>query len=243
MTDQVAETVTPFTPEPATTVTDQVAPVAPVAPVTPVAPVFQIPDVAKELVGEGKKYSTPQDALAALPHAQSHISKLEEEMATLRETLATRDSAAEVLEAINNKTPEEATAPQFDPTQLDALIESKLTAKEAQAVKDANVSSVVNTFVEQYGDKEKAQEIYLQKAADLGLTVEHVNSLAATSPAAVYELFGFKPTTSTPSKITSNVNSEAVINNAQTPAPVKSVMGGSTHKDDIAAWNAAKPTE
>ena len=44
-----------------------------------------------------------------------------------------------------------------------------------------------------------------------------------------------------PQKITSNVNSEATINQAPVAQPVKSVMGGSTAKDDIAAWNAAAP--
>jgi len=249
MTDQVVEQATPFSTEPAATEVQAApatqadpAPVAQAPEPTP-APVFQIPEAAQELVGAGKKYATPEDALSALPHAQHHISKLEEEMATLREEIAKRKAGEEILEAINKRTPEEVTAPQFDPTQLDALIESKLTAKEQAAVAQGNISEVVSKFVEQYGDKEKAEAMYKQKAADLGLPVDYINNLAATSPKAVYELFGFKQTTSIPSKITSNVNSEALNNQAPVPQAPKSVMGGSTAKDDIAAWRAAAPTE
>lgn len=241
MSDQLAEQATPFNQEPVTPAIDQIAPVTPTAPVAPQPTVFQIPEVAQGLVGQGKKYATPEDALAAIPHAQSHISKLEEEMASLREDLARRKSAEEILEAINKRTPEEVTAPQFDPSQLDALIENKLTAKEQDIIAKGNVSKVVNTFVEQYGNTEKAQEAYVQKAAELGLSLEYINNLAKVSPDAVFKLCGLNATRSTPSRITSNVNSEALINQVSAPQALRSVMGGSTAKDDIAAWKAAAP--
>lgn len=241
MTDQVAAQATPFTQEPATSAQDQVAQVAQPAPVTPVS-AFNIPDVAKVLIGEGKKYSSAEDALAALPYAQSHISKLEEEMAGLREDLSKRKTAEEILEAINKKTTEEVTVPQFDPSQLDALIENKLSAKE-QYVKDmANTTSVANKFRAEFGE-ENAEKVYVQKASELGLSVEYMNNLAKTSPEAVFKLCGLKPTTSTPTRITTSVNSEALHNQAPAVVKLKSVMGGSTHKDDIAAWRAAAPTE
>lgn len=245
MTDQVAETVTPFTQEPAPVAQDPVAAVAQPAPVTPVTPVsaFKVPDVAQELIGEGRKYASAEDALAALPHAQSHISKLEEEMASLREDLSKRKTAEEILDAINKKSPEEATVPQFDPSQLDALIENKLSAKEQYAKDTANTTSVANKFRAEFGD-ENAEKVYIQKASELGLSVDYMNSLAKTSPEAVFKLCGLKPTTSTPTRITSSVNSEALQNQAPAIVKPKSVMGGSTAKDDIAAWRAAgAPTE
>ena len=39
-------------------------------------PVFQIPTEAAELVGDGKKYSSVEDALKSVPHAQKHIQTL-----------------------------------------------------------------------------------------------------------------------------------------------------------------------
>lgn len=246
MTDQVAETI--FTQE-ATPVAQPATPAdqQPVAqPVTPTpAPVFQVPEAAQGLVGEGKKYASPEDALVALPHAQSHIETLELEMVTLREDLAKRKAVEDVLEEINKKPTDTVTEPQFTPEQLDALIENKLIAKDAQAVAQSNISEVVNMFVQEFGDKEKAEAIYDQKAKELGLNVDYINNLAATSPKAVFRLFGMESKTqSTPTRLTSNVNSEAVINQAPaTPAPASTVMGRSTHKDDMAAWRAAAPTE
>jgi len=54
-----------------------------------VAPAEENKEVpVNEFVGEGKKYKTEADALAALPHQQNHISKLEEENAALAAQVA-----------------------------------------------------------------------------------------------------------------------------------------------------------
>ena len=240
MSDQ-DPTVTPFSAEPTPAV--EPAP-APVQDPVPVAPSFQIPEAVKSLVGEGMKYATPEDALQSIPHAQSHIEKLEEELASVREDLIKRKAVEDVLQEINKTPSESVSEPQITQEQLDALIESKLATKESMAIAKANTNEVVSKFVDVYGDKDKAQEVYTQKAADLGIPVDTINNLAATSPKAVYELFGISPTKeSAPVKLNSNVNSEAAINNARAPVAPKSVMGQSTHAADIAAWRASAPTE
>jgi len=244
MTDQ--SQATPFTAEPVVA-----APVEPVAPVqaaevqdpVPVAPAFQLPESVKNLVGEGMKYATPEDALNALPHAQSHIENLEQEMANLREDLSKRIAVEDVLKEINKTTPESVTAPQLTPDQLDELIDNRLSTKEAQAVAQSNTAEVVSKLSEVFGDSDKANEVYKQKAADIGVSVDYLNELTSKSPKAVFELFGIKPTNVSPAKINSNINSEAVFNQAPAPQAPKSVMGRSTHKDDISAWQAAAPTE
>lgn len=238
MTDQVESQATPFS-EGVTTVADPQPVATTPEPITPVEPVFQVPDAAKDLIGDGKKYSTAEDALNALPHAQNHILKLEDEMASLREKIAKTEAVEDVLQEINKTPPAQVAEPQLTPEQLDALIDNRLATKEVESVKATNQSQVVDKFIQMYGDKDKAEAAYLQKAQDLGLTVEHVNSLASTSPKAVFELFGFKPEQTIATRITPSINSEAVINNAPEQTQAKSVMGVSTHKDDIAAWNAA----
>lgn len=246
MTDPVAPVtpVTPFSAEPA-------APVAPVVPAEPVAvqdpvpaPSIQIPEAVQGFVGEGKKYATPEDALQSIPHAQHHIERLEEEMASLREDLSKRAAVEDVLAEINKKPVDTPSEQPLTQEQLDALIDNRLATKEAQTIAQANTSEVVNKFIGIYGDKDKAVEVYTQKAADLGIPVETINNLAATSPKAVYELFGMTPEqTPPPSKISTNINSEAVVNNPVQAPVVKTVMGQSTYKDDIAAWHAAAPTK
>lgn len=247
MTDQVVET--PFsegTPEvPAAPVTPAAASETPVAPVQdPVPAQFQIPEVVQDLVGEGKKYSTPEAALQSIPHAQHHIEQLEQEMASLREDLTNRKAVEEVLAEIN-KTPTETEAqPQLTQEQLDALIDNRLTVKQQLEQTKSNMDTVKETFLSHFGDADKSFEAYTGKAAELGMSVEQLNQLAATSPKAVFEMFGLeKQTQSTVTKVSTNVNSEAVVNTNVQQAPAKSVMGGSTVRDDIAAWRASAPTE
>jgi uncharacterized coiled-coil protein SlyX len=241
MTDQ--SQATPFTDTP-------VAPVEAVAPVTP-APVadpqpvaqFQIPEAVQGLVGAGMKYATPEDALQSIPHAQHHIERLEEEMAGLREDLSKRKAVEDVLQEINKTPTEVQSEPQFTQEQLDALIDTRLATKEAQTVAQSNTDSVVTELEKVFGDKDKANEMYKQKALDLGLSLDYINNLSATSPNAVFELFGLSQQAPLATKIGSNINSEAVVQtNVQAPK-LASVMGMSTQSADVAAWNAAKPTE
>ena len=190
------------------------------------------------------KYATPEAALESLPHAQHHIDNLEQEMSSLREDLAKRKTVDEVLQEIN-KTPTDTEAePQLTQEQLDALIDSRLQARTAQDSRTANSNEVKATFISHFGDNEKANEAYNQKAKDLGMSIEDLNTLSATSPKAVFSMFGLEQVSQVPAtKIGTNINSEAVVPNAA-PAPApSSVMGQSTHKKDVAAWNAAAPTE
>lgn len=246
MSDQLdtATPVTPFSAEPAAPVAPVTAEPAQVQDHVPTAPSIQIPEAVQSFVGEGKKYATPEDALQSIPHAQHHIERLEEEMASLREDLSKRAAVEEVLAEINKKPVDIPSEPQLTQEQLDALIDNRLATKEAQTIAQKNTSEVVNKFIEAYGDKEKAIEVYTKKAADLGIPVETINNLASTSPKAVFELFGMKPeSTPPPTKINSNVNSEAVVNNQVQAPVVKTVMGRSTYTDDIAAWRASAPTK
>jgi len=240
MTDPVE---TPFTD--AVTPATPVEPVAPVAPVitAPVqdpapAPAFVVPESVQGLVGEGKKYATPQDALQALPHAQGHIEKLEQEMANLREDLAKRKAMEDVLEQIN-KPPVQADPVPQDPAQLDALIDQHMQAKEQKAQEANNIKSVVDSMTTKFGDVTKANEAYMNKARELEMSLEELNSMCAKKPKAAFQLFGLVSGEHSPTKIQSNINTAAQPFQVQEPQKPVSVMGQSTHKRDIDAWKAA----
>ena len=66
--------------------------------VTPTAPV--ISQELSEFVGTGKKYATLEDALKSVPHAQTHISKIEQELAQAKEELLKRKTTEELLEEL-----------------------------------------------------------------------------------------------------------------------------------------------
>ena len=65
-------------------------------------PVFQIPTEAAELVGDGKKYQSVEDALKSVPHAQKHIQTLESELASVKEELTKRRTTEELLDEIKS---------------------------------------------------------------------------------------------------------------------------------------------
>jgi hypothetical protein len=68
------------------------------------AKLFEIPTEAQDLVGEGKKYASAEDALRSVPHAQKHIQTLEAEMAELKEELAKRKTTQELLDELKSET-------------------------------------------------------------------------------------------------------------------------------------------
>ena len=63
---------------------------------------FEIPTEAQELVGEGKKYQSPEDALKSVPHAQKHIETLESELASVKEELTKRQTTQELIDELKS---------------------------------------------------------------------------------------------------------------------------------------------
>lgn len=211
---------------------------------TAVPPAVALPTEVAELVGEGKKYRTAEDALKALPHAQGHIKTLEEEAKQLREELAKRKTAEELLEEFKlsgiqpmvvDKEPK--AAPDLD---VEQIVASVLAKKEAQTTAQKNISVVVNTFQEAFGDKTKAEEMYNKVAEESGLSIAAMNQLAATSPEAVMRLAGItKKQTAIPGKVQGTVNSESFGEKPNTELSARLKPGAST-KDMVNAMKIAR---
>ena len=247
MTDQVTETIFKDT-----------SGNAPVAPVTPVvtqpdnqSPTFSIPDTVLEYVGEGKKYSSAEDALNSIPHAQTHIARLQEEarvrdeeMATLKEQVAKAVALEDVLNSIKSNQDNSGTPPQneLDETKVTSLVNSVLQSNEAQKRSKENINSVINKGVEIFGDK--ADEVFHKAAKDNGLTVEQLNKLSATAPQAVMKLMGIgDKSSSMPVKSEGSVNTDAFNTNQPSTNQSSSIMNkiGLTTKDMVEGWRNAKP--
>ena len=197
----------------------------------------QVPEAVSELVGADKKYKSVEDALKSIPHAQSHIQKLEEEAAQLREELTKRRTTEELLDELKaTGLPEKTTQAAIDSETLVKAVEGVLSQREEQKRSQQNIASVVASFNTQYG--EKGPEMYKKVAEESGLPIAALNNLAARSPSAVLKLAGITQVSQTPGKTTSTVNTEAF-----KPVPstnnirVKPV--GSSTKELVAAWKAA----
>lgn len=210
------------------------------------APQTQQPSLPEEvmaLVGTGKKYATVEDALKSVPHAQTHIARLEQEMQELRERAAQAKAIDDVYEALTSRQQGEqqvtASAPIVDERFIDAVLERKLEEQKRAEEKRVNLSKVRESLTTKYG--EKAAEVFKKKAEELGINESFLTDLAAKSPVAALELFGAnakeKVATSVPS---GSINPQAFVQNQQ-PAPPKAVMAGASTSDLLNAWRAVNP--
>ena len=199
---------------------------------------FVIPPELSELVGAGKKYATVDAALKALPHSQTHISKLEQELAELRDEVTKRKTTQELLDEIKSGIPNGATTPTDGLNQdtVVKLVEKVISQKEQQQAASVNIGKIVSAFKEAYGDNAETQ--YNKLAVEAGLSVSDLNKLAATSPLAVLKIAGIgkAPVAGNPGKTKSDVNPLAFSGNSTEPSA--KVMGSST-KDVLAAWRVA----
>lgn len=214
-----------------------------VVPPVVVPPTPALPTEVAELVGEGKKYRTAEDALKAIPHAQKHITTLEEEAKQLREELAKRKTSEELLEQFRStgftQDSVDKQAAQAQPVDVEAIVASVLAKKEAATTAQKNISTVVATFQQTFGDKAKAEEMYNKVAEESGLSVSALNALAATSPEAVMRLAGItRKQETSPGKVQGTVNAQVFGDkpNSELSARVKS---GASTKDMVNAWKIA----
>lgn len=215
--------------------TDPVAPVVP-----PVAD--ELPPEIAELIGEGKKYRTAADALKSIPHAQTHISKLESELAAARDEITKATAMEDLLAEFQKQAgqppvspapqvPGDAQAPTVD---INAQVEAILARKQAEQVANANIGVVNQAFATAYGDT--AAETFEKLAKDVGLTKDALASLAATSPEAVLKLAGLKKL-AVVSKPSGSINTDGF---APAPQDLSArVPSGASTKQLVSAWKAA----
>lgn len=202
-------------------------------------PSFSIPTEVENFVGNGKKYSSVEDALKSVPHAQKHIQTLEQELSQAREELAKRKTTEQLLDEIKSGFLPENTPQvvEFDQDKLVQLVDQTLSLKEKQRLSQQNAVSVTNKFTEQYG--EKAEEVYNRIAKENGISVQELNKLASTSPAVVLKLAGFTKSSTIPTKSNSSVNTEALKYNQGGQELSARVPKGATTRDLTNAWRIA----
>lgn len=216
------------------------APVAPELTIPNTPAVSAVPPVLAEYVGAGKKYATIDDVHNAFPNAQKHISTLEEENRLIKEELAKRKTAEELLQDIqNNITPVrngDTIPPKVDMPDISSLVRQEVERVKVQETYAINQKTVVDELTKVYG--EKAREKYAALATDLGVTKEALNQLALTSPTAFFKLAGITPQAPTKSGVlNSDVN---LVNNTIKDIPSSRVPLNGSAKDDALAIARAR---
>lgn len=207
--------------------------------VTPPVSTPALPPEVAELVGQGKKYATVDEALKSVPHAQNHIKTLTEELQAAKAELEKRRTAEQLLDEIKSgiKTAEPPSTTPISPDSVAQMVEQALTKQQQQVVSATNVQKVRDSFSDKFG--EKAEEVYIALAKDNGLSIAQMNMLSQTSPAAVLKLAGLtdaKP--GVVGKLDSSVNTNGVQQNKPSELSARVKAGAST-KDLVNAWKIA----
>lgn len=155
----------------------------------------------EELVGEGKKFSSPEELARGKAEADAHIARIEAEQNRLRSDLNTRISLEEFLDQIRTNPPLPARSNDDEPHQrepgtdksvtaeeIERLLEMKLSQKDQERRAQSNTNAVRQKLQETYGPS-YAQHVKKQ-AEELGVSEQYIRDLAATSPSVLYRLLG-----------------------------------------------------
>lgn len=159
------------------------------------------------LVGEGKKFKTPDDLARAKAESDRVIAARERELAELREELAKRQTADELFEKLQRaQTPPPQSAregaqeqppvtpPSLTDEDLEKRIAETLDKRTKQQREADHAAEVSNRLIAVYGDEDKANEVVNAKARELGVSVKFLQDIALQSPKAFYAQLGLNET-------------------------------------------------
>jgi hypothetical protein len=184
-----------------------------------------------------QKYSTVDEALASVPHAQKHIMDLTTQVKELEQKVNSASNIDDVLERIQSQQASQGQPPkqELDETKLAQLVEAQLTQRDKQQVQKANHDNVIDSLKTMFG--EKAEEVYIAKAKELGTTVATLNTLAGASPKAVLAYFN-SPSQSSSGFGTSDVNIASGFAKDDTPVDPMAQFR-SSESELVQKWRAA----
>lgn len=185
-----------------------------------------------------QKYSSVEEALKAIPHANDHISRIEAENAEYRQKLAEATAAEDLVAKIQQaSTPQTSENPSVSMEAITTLVDQAIAAKDQQSKVQSNQGKVANQLTERFGDK--AEEMYLAKGKELGLGPQTLNEIAGTSPEAVLAWFGESVQKTNPTTIKSTVVSHGM-RQPQGTNDKRSVMGTVSDVDLRSEWSRIK---
>lgn len=193
-----------------------------------------------------QKYADVSTALSSIPHAQTKIQELSQQVQALQAELDKRKGVEEMAELLNQShKPAEPTTPAPQGITEDVLlstVEQAMARQRELEKQQANATQVRQALVEKYG--EEAEKEFAKRAEELGLSVAEFSGLAYRSPKAVLAYFDVKPAApkAQPSP-QSSVNTASFGNKppemSAADAAIRRLTGGSTSLVD--KWREAKP--
>lgn len=156
----------------------------------------------EELVGEGKKFKTPEELARGKYESDEYIKTLTKRFDELREdNQRIRDEAnakaklEEILDRLESKRDTQDAKTEnandkepFDPKQIEDLVNTKLTQHELNKKQQENLSLVRGKLKEAFGDN--YQTSLQDQIEELGLTKDFFNDLAKNHPSVLIRTLG-----------------------------------------------------
>lgn len=156
-------------------------------------------DYFAELVGPDKRYKETRDAGRALVEKDAHISRIEAENAAMREEISKRKGVAELIDQIetrrntrpaepdNQEVIPERPQPQTQP-KVEDIVEAALSKHTRVSQEKSNLARVVEVLRANFGPGYAA--VAAEKAQELGVGPQTLETLAKEQPKAVFRLLG-----------------------------------------------------
>lgn len=147
-------------------------------------------------VGEGKKYVDNDAVAKALVEKDAFITRLLEEKrrveadlqsATNTKAFEDRMAALEAAQTQRAEPPVREVAPPV-PVDIEAVVQKALLDKENENLRTRNLMSVKDKLTEIYG--EEYPNRVKARAAELNISMDRLNVMAAETPSAFYALLG-----------------------------------------------------
>lgn len=184
-----------------------------------------------------QKYKTVAEALVGLSNAQNFISTLKSEKQQIEQQVNELRPVAEkvtelekVVLQLSQTKPTDTTPSGVSELDVARLVEQTLTKQQQQQIAKDNLASVVSVVQKTFGDK--AEEAFYGKAAQLGLSKEEINALAARTPKAALELIGVKVDVSKQSVFTPTTTS---VNTSSITPPVDTFISRNKTRLEVGA--------
>jgi hypothetical protein len=162
-------------------------------------------DYLTELVGEGKKFKSPQELARGKYEADQYVRTLERQKDELRsdylklkDEQAARAKLEDLIDQWSNKqqsssdntqaNEQQTTKPVIDSKEIESLVSSKIQEHELTKKQQENFAQVRTKLKERFGSN--YQEVLKQQIDNLGLNEDFINDLARRYPAVLYKTLG-----------------------------------------------------
>jgi hypothetical protein len=152
----------------------------------------------EELVGEGKKFKTPEELARGKAEADAFIEQLKAEQAKLREDLNTKLTLEQYIDKMAatgqnpNPPPNEPNGNQGEnlqglkPEDVERLIDQRVSAREAERIQTENLRTVKETLSQTLGPDFPTKLKSISQS--IGMSEDDMNDMARLRPKALLAL-------------------------------------------------------